>query len=104
MDFKVGVLREGLATLVTGVLDNLVVHLVLVSVQSVLGGENLLAEPAVKLRGFLVDRLNMSFEGLAVTVVLRERFISITLYSMPVKFYSNDKIPYLHVRGGTVFL
>ena len=75
MDFKVGVLREGLSTLVTGVLDYLVVDLVLVSVQSVLGGENLLAEPAVKLRRFLVDRLNMGFQGLAVTVVLRERFI-----------------------------
>ena len=73
MDFKVGVLREGLSTLVTGVLDYLVVDLVLVSVQRVLGGEDLLAEPAVQLRRFLVDRLNVGFQGLAVTVVLTER-------------------------------
>ena len=73
MDFKVGVLREGLPTLVAGVLDYLVVDLVLVSVQGVLGGEDLLAEPAVQLRRFLVDRLNVGFQGLAVTVVLRER-------------------------------
>ena len=75
MDFKVGVLREGLSTLVAGVLDYLVVHLVLVSVQRVLGGEDLLAQPAVKLRRFLVDRLNMGFQGLAVAIVLRERFL-----------------------------
>ena len=57
-------------------LDYLVVNLVLVSVQSVLGGENLLTEPAVKLGGLLVDRLHMGFQGLAVTVVLREeRFV-----------------------------
>ena len=57
-------------------LDYLVVNLVLVSVQRVLGGENLLTEPAVKLGGLLVDRLHMGFQGLAVTVVLREeRFV-----------------------------
>ena len=55
MDFKVGVLREGLSTLVAGVLDYLVVHLVLVSVQRILGGEDLLTERTVQLRGFLVD-------------------------------------------------
>ena len=74
MDFKIGVLREGLSTLVAGVLDYLVVHLVLVSVQRILGGEDLLTERTVQLRGFLVDRLNVGFQGLAVTVVLRERF------------------------------
>ena len=74
MDLKVGVLREGLSTLVAGVLDYLVVHLVLVSVQRILGGEDLLTERTVQLRGFLVDRLNVGFQGLAVTVILRERF------------------------------
>ena len=75
MDLQVGVLGEGLATLIAGVLDYPVVDLVLVSVQRVLGGENPLTETAVKLRGFLVDRLNMGFQGLTVAVVLRERFI-----------------------------
>ena len=72
MDLEVGVLREGLATLVAGVLDDPVVDLVLVSVQRVLGGEYLLTEPTVQLRRFLVDRLNVGFQCLAVTVVLRE--------------------------------
>ena len=72
MDFKIGVLREGLSTLVACVLDYLVVDLILVSVQRVLGGEYLLTEPTVQLRRFLVDRLNVGFQCLAVTVVLRE--------------------------------
>ena len=72
MDFKVGILRERLSTLVACVLDYLVVDLILVSVQRVLGGEYLLTEPTVQLRRFLVDRLNVGFQCLAVTVVLRE--------------------------------
>ena len=55
MNLEVGVLREGLATLVAGVLDDLVVHLVPVPIQGVLGGEDPLTETAVKLGRFLMD-------------------------------------------------
>ena len=70
MNLEVGVLREGLATLVAGVLDDLVVHLVLVSVEGVLGGEDLLAQSTMKLCRFLVDGIHVSLQGLAVTVIL----------------------------------
>ena len=55
MNLQVRVLGEGLAALVAGVLDYLVVHFVPVPVQSVLGGEDPLTETAVKLRRFLMD-------------------------------------------------
>ena len=70
MNLEVGVLREGLATLVAGVLDDLVVHLVLVSVEGVLGGEDLFTQSTVKLCRFLVDGIHVSLQGLAVTVIL----------------------------------
>ena len=71
MNLEVGVLREGLATLVAGVLDDLVVHLVLVSVEGVLGGEDPTAKAAVQLLALLMDGLNVSLEGFAVTVNLQ---------------------------------
>ena len=70
VNLQVGVLRETLPALVALVLDDLVVHLVLVSVEGILGGEDLFTQSTVKLCRFLVNGIHVSLQGLAVTVIL----------------------------------
>ena len=59
-----------------GVLHDLVVDLVLVPGQRVLGREDSAALAAVKLGRLLVDGLNVSFQGLGVTVNLDKHVLN----------------------------
>ena len=75
VDLQVGVLREGLPALLALVLHDLVVDLVLVPVEGVLRGEDPLTKSAVELGRLLVDGLNVSFQGLGVTVNLDKHVV-----------------------------
>ena len=75
VDLQVGELGELLAAVAAGVLHDLVVDLVLVPGQRVLGREDSAALAAVKLGRLLVDRLDVSFQGLGVTVNLDKHHV-----------------------------
>ena len=76
-----------------GVLHDLVVDLVLVPGQRVLGREDSAALAAVKLGRLLVDGLNVSFQGLGVTVNLDKHVVkskTLTMICIHLPCYTQD--------------